>query len=65
MSKHGNFIQRAIKNKGSFKAQATALGMTTDELMRRVRANPQNYSLLTRRRANLAHTLKKIREKSK
>jgi len=63
MSKHGNFIKRAIKNKGSFKAQATALGMTTEELTRRVKANPQNYSLLTRRRANLASTLEKLRKK--
>lgn len=60
----GHFIQRAIKNKGAFTAEAKARGMTVDELTRRVRSNPDNYSLIMRRRANLANTLKKIRNKS-
>ena len=58
-----NFIKKAIKKPGSFTAQARALGMSVRELTRRVRATPQNYSLLTRRRANLSHTLSKLRKK--
>lgn len=58
-----NFIQRAIKKPGSFTAQARALGYSVKELTRRVKASPQNYSLLTRRRANLASVLAKLRKK--
>tara|TARA_Y100001973_G_scaffold94162_1_gene145864 strand:- start:160 stop:354 length:195 start_codon:yes stop_codon:yes gene_type:complete len=63
MNKKKNFIKSAIKKPGSFTAQARALGYSVKELTRRVRANPQNYSLLTRRRANLARTLSKLRKK--
>jgi len=61
--KKGNFIQKAIKRKGAFTAEARSRGITVDELIKRVKANPDNYSLLMRRRANLAHTLKNLSKK--
>jgi ribosomal protein L13E len=60
MPKKKDFIKKAIKKPGAFTAQARAMGMTVDELIRRVKANPENFSLLTRRRANLASTLKRL-----
>ena len=58
--KKKDFIQKAIKKPGAFTAQARRMGMTVDELIRRVKNNPENFSLLTRRRANLAATLKRL-----
>ena len=39
---------------GSFTAQAKRAGMTVKQFIKEVLANPQKYTLTTRRRANFA-----------
>ena len=63
------FIQKVTADmkrkgtRGAFKRQATARGLTTNRFMLDILAQPQNYSKLERKRANLAKTFKKIRTK--
>ena len=54
------WIQGAIKKPGSFTKQAKAADMGTQEFARKVQSNPEEYSGLTRKRAALARTLKKL-----
>jgi hypothetical protein len=58
-----NWIQGAIKKPGSFTAAAEKRGESTSELSSNVKANPEKYSPVMRRRAALAKTLAKMRNK--
>lgn len=51
------------KNKGAFAAQAKRAGMSTSEYARKVTAKGSKASATTKRRANLAKTLAKVRKK--
>jgi len=57
------WIKGAIKNPGALTAQARRAGMSTAKFAAKVRANPSRYSAATRRRANLARTLAKMRRR--
>ena len=57
-----NWIQRAVKHPGAFARKAKAAGMSTARFARRVAANPQKYSPVTRRQAALARTLSGMRK---
>ena len=65
MSKPKNFIKKAIKKPGALTASARKRGMTVQELIRRVKADPENYSLLMRQRVNLASTLTRLAKRKK
>lgn len=65
MADGDRWIRGAIKRPGAFTAKARARGLTVAEFAAKVRANPGRYSLLTRRQANLAHTLRGIARKLK
>ncbi len=54
------WIQKAIKNPGSFTKQAKARGMTAQQFSRKVASNPSKYTTVTRKRAALANTLRKL-----
>jgi hypothetical protein len=56
-----NFIKGAIKRPGAFRAAAARRGISTAELRRRVKANPERYPTRLRRQAALASTLAKLR----
>jgi hypothetical protein len=60
--KKGGWIQKAIKNPGSFTKQAQAAGMSVSGFRNKVLANKGNYSSTTVKRANLAKTLSKMRK---
>jgi len=63
------FIQKVTADmkrrgtKGAFKREANKRGLTTNRFMLDILAQPQKYSKLERKRANLANTFKKIRKK--
>lgn len=56
-----NWIKGAIKHPGAFTKKAKAAGMTTAAYARKVKANPGRYSTTTRRQANLATTLRRMK----
>jgi len=57
-----NWIKKATSNAhGQFAAKANRADMTTREFARHVKANPEDYSSVTRRQAALARTLLKLR----
>ena len=60
--KKGGWIQKAIKNPGSFTKQAQAAGMSVSAFRNKVLANKSAYSSTTVRRANLAKTLSRMRK---
>lgn len=60
--KKGGWIQKAIKNPGSFTKQAQAAGMSVPAFKNKVLANKSAYSSTTVKRANLANTLSKMRK---
>lgn len=62
MKSGGKWIQKAIKNPGSFTKQAQSAGMSTAGFKNKVLANKGDYSTTTVRRANLANTLSKMRK---
>jgi hypothetical protein len=62
MAKGGKWIQSAIKRPGALTKKAQAAGMGVQEFANTVSSNPEEYSPRTRRQANLAKTLKKIRK---
>ena len=61
MASKSNWIAGAIKRPGAFTAKAQARGMSVAEFARTVKANPDRYSDLTVKQANLATTLRKMR----
>jgi hypothetical protein len=60
--KKGGWIQKAIKNPGSFTKQAQSAGMSVSAFRNKVLANKGDYSSTTVKRANLAKTLSKMRK---
>ena len=63
MKKGGNWIQGAIKRPGAFSAKAKAAGMSTSAFAAKVSKPGSKASTLTKRQANLAKTLSKMRKK--
>lgn len=61
--KGGNWIQGAIKRPGAFSAKAKAAGMSTSAFAAKVTKPGSKASTLTKRQANLAKTLGKMRKK--
>jgi hypothetical protein len=62
MKSGGKWIQKVIKNPGSFTKQAQSAGMSTAGFKNKVLGNKEDYSTTTVRRANLANTLSKMRK---
>lgn len=60
MMKKGGWIKKAIKNPGSFTAQAKKAGMSVPAFRDKVLSNKDKYSSTTVKRANLAKTLSKM-----
>jgi hypothetical protein len=58
-----NFIQGAIKHPGAFKAKAKKEGKSTSEYAKEVTKEGSKASTQTKRQANLARTLGKLRKK--
>ena len=58
-----NFIQGAIKHPGAFRAKAKAAGMSTSAYAAKVTKPGSSASTTTKRQANLAKTLGKLRPK--
>jgi hypothetical protein len=58
----GNWIKKAIKRPGAFKAKAKAAGMSTAAYARKV-GNSKTASTRTKRQAALARTLMGMRRK--
>jgi len=58
-----NFIAGAIKHPGAFKAKAKAAGMSTSAYASKVTKKGSKASTQTKRQANLAKTLGKLRRK--
>lgn len=59
------WIQKAIKRPGAFTAKAKKAKKSVAGFAAAVKKNPQKYSALTVRQANLATTLRKISKKKK
>ena len=57
------WIQKAIKRPGAFRAKAKKAGMSTSAYARKVTAKGSKASARTKRQANLAKTLSKMRKK--
>jgi hypothetical protein len=62
MKSGGKWIQKAIKNPGSFTKQAQSAGMSVPGFKNKVLANKEDFSSTTVKRANLANTLSKMRK---
>ena len=60
-----NWIQKAIKRPGAFRAKAKKAGMSTQAFANKVLANKDKYDARTVRQAALAKTLAKMRKKKK
>lgn len=65
MASQKNWIKGAIKRPGAFTAKAKKAKMSTSAFAKKVKANPTKFSTTTRRQANLATTLSKMRSKKK
>lgn len=63
MAEDQKWIQSAIKRPGALTKKAEEAGMTVKEYTAKVKANPEQYDERTRRQANLARTLGKLRKK--
>ena len=59
------WIQKAIKRKGAFKAKAKRAGMSTAKYASKVTKKGSKASTRTKRQANLAKTLGKLRRKKR
>lgn len=59
-----HWMQNAVKKPGSFTAQAEKRGETAQEFAQQVKANPEQYSEKTDKRANLAATFAREGEKN-
>jgi hypothetical protein len=57
------FIKEATKNKGVFRKQAERAGMTTEEYAHHVLRKDSHAHLRTKRRAQLALNLAKLRKR--
>ena len=57
-----NWIQGAIKHPGAFKAKAKKAGMSTSAYASKVTKKGSTASATTKRQANLAKTLSKLRK---
>jgi len=55
------WIQDAIKKPGALTDQAKKRGMTVVQFSRTVKGNPDHYSTVTKKRVNLANTLRKMK----
>jgi hypothetical protein len=62
-AKKGGWIQGAIKRPGAFTAKAKAAGMSTSAYAKSVLKEGSKASTRTKRQANLAQTLGKMRKK--
>ena len=58
-----NFIKGAIKHPGAFRRKAKAAGMSTSAFGKKVLKKGSKASAQTKRQANLARTLGKLRKK--
>jgi len=58
-----NWIQKAIKHKGAFKAKAKAAGMSTKQYALKIIGGSKNVNDTTRRQAQLALTLMGLRKR--
>ena len=58
-----NWIKGAIKNPGAFKAKAKKAGESTAAYAKQVTKKGSKASATTKRQANLAKTLSKLRKK--
>lgn len=63
MEEKSNWIKKAIQHPGAFTKKANKAHMTPSAFARKVSANPSRYSATTRKQANLAKTLGKMRKK--
>lgn len=61
----GNWIAGAIKRPGAFKAKAKKAGMSTGEYAKKVTAPGSKADTRTKREANLANTLGKLRKRKR
>lgn len=59
------WIQGAIKRKGAFKAKAKKAGMSTSAYAKKVTKKGSKANTRTKRQANLAKTLSKLRQKKR
>lgn len=57
-----DWIQKAIKNPGSFTRQAKRNDMTVPQFTKEVLSHKKNYDTTTIRRATLAKTFSKMRK---
>jgi len=60
-----NWIQKAIKRKGAFRAKAKRAGMSVVEYIKSVLAKGSKASLQTKRQAILAKTLMNLGKRKK
>jgi len=58
-------MQKAVKKPGAFRKWASERGMSTEEAVRTVLANPDRYDATTVRRANLARIFMRAARKRK
>lgn len=65
MASTKNWIKGAIKRPGAFTAKAKKAKMSTASFAKKVKTNPTKFSTRTRKQANLATTLGKMRAKKK
>jgi hypothetical protein len=63
--KDKKWIQKAVKNPGSFTAKAKKRGITSAQLQRNVEDNPNKYDEKTRKQANLRETLVRLNKNKK
>ena len=62
--KDKKWIQKAVKNPGSFTAKAKKRGISSAQLQRNVEENPNKYDEKTRKQANLRETLVRLNKKT-
>lgn len=63
--KDKKWIDKAIKNPGSFTAKAKKRGITSAQLQANVESNPDKYDETTRKQAKLRETLVKLKKNKK
>lgn len=63
--KDKKWIQKAVKNPGSFTAKAKKRGITSAQLQANVEANPDKYDEKTQKQARLRETLVKLQKNKK
>lgn len=63
--KDKKWIDKAVKNPGSFTAKAKKRGITSAQLQANVESNPDKYDETTRKQAKLRETLVKLNKNKK